>query len=364
MRKFIFIFFLMLFARQAVAGAVTHSSLTNTNQSHELHTGCYQGSYSAMAAVTNQWAGDCYDALDLGTKFYYQSSVPAPTPANGTGSWVPLAIKGTFTRTWTPTITPTPTNTVLTSTPTFTNTLTSTLTFTSTSTYTPTFTPTPTFTYTRTPTFTGTLSPTVWLSYTSTSTFSPTLSPTPTNTFSPTFTWTNTFTVTPTPTSTNSPTATATFTPYIYVFSTSATAIPTQTNSYVQMSGNSVTLCPGTWRIGGMIGAGNDTVAVTVTGLSYVWSSVEGDNTNTLPATLVTGGNIVVNGGVMKPSYSTIFNMFHIAGAGAGIQLVVPEINVTVNSNYVVYLDSLVNYTSSNSTVLMQTSIWATKEWY
>src|SRR5579859_2010871 len=93
---------IILFPVLCWAGAVQHNMLTNTNALHGLHVGCYQGTFAGMAAVTNMWAGDCYDALDIQQKFFYQSSVPAPTPAYGTGNWVPEIIGAPYTPTPTP----------------------------------------------------------------------------------------------------------------------------------------------------------------------------------------------------------------------------------------------------------------------
>jgi hypothetical protein len=66
---------------------IPHNQAMNTNAYHGLHVLGYQGPCSLMASVTNMWADDTYYCTDTGTMYYYQSSVPAPTPAFGSGSW-------------------------------------------------------------------------------------------------------------------------------------------------------------------------------------------------------------------------------------------------------------------------------------
>jgi hypothetical protein len=104
-----------------MGGAVQHNQLTNTNDFHGLHSpGGQVANYSALMAVTNMWAGDLAYVQDSEQYWYYASTVPAPTPAYGTGQWVLQTAPGTITPS-TPPITSTPTNTatpVNTSTPT------------------------------------------------------------------------------------------------------------------------------------------------------------------------------------------------------------------------------------------------------
>jgi hypothetical protein len=162
MKKISIIGFFLLSVVLMGTGAVQHNQLTNTNALHALHVNCYQGTYTGMAAVTNMWAGDCYQIVGdpnpalNGLHFEYQSAVPAPTPAYGTGNWVPLLTgqslspTWTFTPTWTitETLTPTPTGSL---TPTKTATFTPSATGANTATNTPTLTPTLTPENTLTP---------------------------------------------------------------------------------------------------------------------------------------------------------------------------------------------------------------------
>lgn len=265
-------------------------------------------------------------------------------------SWRQMKLLGTDTPVWTVTPTFTPTNT-LTFTPTFT--------ITPTFTFTPTYTSTNTYTPTKTPTPTNTLPA-------GTNTFTPVNTPTFTNTYTPTFTYTLTFTWTPSPintltfTPTISSTPTNTYTPAIYIFNQSATAVPTQTGSFVIMSGNSVTLNAGTWEVGGLVAAGNDSAAITVTGLSYAWASINGNNTSSIPTTLITGGNIAVNGGIVYPAYGgAVTMMINVPAGPSGFQIMIPPINITVSTNTAIFLDPYVNFTGTRTNCIMRTAIWA-----
>jgi hypothetical protein len=118
---------------------ISSNALKNTNASHSLPCPCYQGTYAQMFAVTNMWAGDCYLVVGDPTpannaqEYVYQSSVPPPTPAFGSGNWASMCVQAV------PTFTPSPTFTAS-----FTRT------------YTPSKTPTATQTPTKTPTYTAT----------------------------------------------------------------------------------------------------------------------------------------------------------------------------------------------------------------
>lgn len=158
------------------------------------------------------------------------------------------------------------------------------------------------------------------------------------------------------------PTFTPTATPVDYIFQTSATAVPTQTNSYVLMSGNSVTLTAGTWELGGVVGSGSTVAAVTIVSLSYSWSTVNGDNTGTVPATVVTGGNITYKGGVVFPTYSTNGSFISPGNTTANaFQTVVPELRIALSATTTIFLDAFVNYLGARGNVQMQTSIWASR---
>lgn len=115
MKKTIALALLLAMPILAFAQSVLHHwQVTNTNAFHGLHVGCYQGTLAGMAAVTNQWAGDCYQVVgdstptNNGQHYEYQSSVPAPTPAFGTGQWFLVTESNPS---WTPTPSSTPTST-------------------------------------------------------------------------------------------------------------------------------------------------------------------------------------------------------------------------------------------------------------
>ena len=139
-------FFLLLcaFFLASSAFAVTLSSLTNTNASHELPAGANAfvvPNYQGLLAVTNMWCGDIAYQQDNGQEWIYQCPTGPQTPGYGTGTWAPFAISASYLAT--STYTPTPT---LSPTPTYTGTWTPNTTFTPT----PSYTPTPTLTFTTT----------------------------------------------------------------------------------------------------------------------------------------------------------------------------------------------------------------------
>lgn len=112
----------------------------------------------------------------------------------------------------------------------------------------------------------------------------------------------------------------------VYLAATSSVKTPSASNNYLQMTGNSIVLTPGSWMLSGQINYSNGGVSPSWSILTAQWCTANGADTSSQP-TLLTLDAGFTNG----QSYTE-------AGGAGNFYLDLASVRVTVSSDTTIYL--------------------------